>query len=115
MWLRTTMNYQYKNGGTFNQSVKTLFKDGGIPRFYRGYSAAVAIGPLSRFGDTAANSYVTSIFEKTTIPITIQTFCGSTVAGFMEIIFNAYRCLKNQFTSKWKIRIKYFKNKNDKS
>ena len=25
MWLRTTMNYQYKNGGTFNQSLKTCF------------------------------------------------------------------------------------------
>ena len=50
------MNYQYKNGGTTLQAWKTLYKEGGLVRFYRGYFAALAQGPLSRFGDTAANT-----------------------------------------------------------
>ena len=32
-----------------------LYKDGGVRRFYRGVGPALLQGPLSRFGDTAAN------------------------------------------------------------
>ena len=35
MWLRTTMNYQFKNGGGTKDTIKLLYKDGGIRRFYR--------------------------------------------------------------------------------
>lgn len=111
MWLRTTMNYQYKNGGKFSQSVKTLFKDGGIPRFYRGYSAAIAIGPLSRFGDTAANAYVTSIFEKTTIPITIQTFCGSSVAALWRSFLMPIDAIKTSLQVNGKSGLNILKTK----
>jgi len=38
------------------QAFKTLYKEGGFVRFYRGYFAALAQGPLSRVGDTAANT-----------------------------------------------------------
>ena len=31
MWLRTTMNYQFKNGGGTINTLKTLYKQGGIP------------------------------------------------------------------------------------
>ena len=55
MWLRTTMNYQFKNGGSTFQTIKLLYKEGGIPRFYRGVSFALINAPLSRFGDTASN------------------------------------------------------------
>ena len=56
MWLRTTMNYQYANGGTLGNAISTLYKEGGIGRFYRGVGFAVIQNPLSRFGDTAANT-----------------------------------------------------------
>ena len=49
MWLRTTMNYQYRYGtgkGTLN-TMKKLYNQGGLLRFYRGYSAAIMIGPIS--------------------------------------------------------------------
>ena len=36
MWLRTPVNHQYRNGGTFTSTVKTLYREGGILRFYRG-------------------------------------------------------------------------------
>lgn len=55
MWLRTTMNYQYRYGTTTSQAIKTLYNQGGIVRFYRGLGPALFQGPLSRFGDTAAN------------------------------------------------------------
>jgi len=58
MWLRTTINYQYKHGGTFSNTFKLLYKQGGIPRFYRGVSVAIIQAPLSRFGDTAMNTGV---------------------------------------------------------
>lgn len=56
MWMRTTVNYQYRNGTSFPVALKTLYADGGIPRFYRGVLPALIQGPLSRFGDTAANT-----------------------------------------------------------
>jgi len=63
MWLRTVMNYQYVNGGTMMGAITTLFKEGGIPRFYKGVSFAIVQNPLSRFGDTAANTGVLALME----------------------------------------------------
>ena len=111
MWLRTTMNYQYKNSGSFNQSIKDLYKNGGIPRFYRGYTAAIAIGPLSRFGDTAANCYITSIFQKTTIPITIQTFCGSCAAALWRSFLMPIDALKTSLQVNGKSGLTILKTK----
>lgn len=62
MWLRTTMNYQFKNGGNTLDTIKLLNKDGGFTRFYRGYFFALMNGPLSRFGDTAMNQFATNYF-----------------------------------------------------
>src|SRR6476659_10923561 len=50
MWLRTTVNYQYRNGTSFPIALRTLYADGGVPRFYRGLVPALFQGPLSRFG-----------------------------------------------------------------
>ena len=55
MWLRTAMNYQYRYGGDLISSLKKLYSEGGIPRFYQGLPFAIIQGPLTRFGDTAAN------------------------------------------------------------
>jgi hypothetical protein len=63
MWMRTTVNYQYRNGGTFVSSLRALYADGGVPRFYRGVLPALVQGPLSRFGDTAANTGVLTLLN----------------------------------------------------
>lgn len=61
MWMRTTVNFQYRYGmGTF-EAMRHLYNDGGrglggIRRFYQGIGPALFQGPLSRFGDTAANA-----------------------------------------------------------
>lgn len=44
-------------------AITTLFKEGGIPRFYKGVSFAIVQNPLSRFGDTAANTGVLALME----------------------------------------------------
>ena len=56
MWLRTTMNYQYRYGSTLKDALFTLWGEGGIGRLYQGLPFAIVQGPLSRFGDTAANA-----------------------------------------------------------
>jgi len=89
MWMRTTMNYQFKNGGGFIETLKLLYKNGGIVRFYRGIVPALVIGPISRFGDTAANMYATTLFKNHPslqhLPIFLQTSLGSLMAGFWRI------------------------------
>lgn len=111
MWLRTTMNYQYKYGGGFTNSLKTLYKDGGISRFYRGYSAAIAIGPLSRFGDTASNAYILSLFENSSVPISIQTLCGSIIASSWRAFLMPIDAIKTTLQVKGKPGLTILKKK----
>ena len=68
MWLRTTMNYQYRYGTSTFNAMNTLYNNGGIRRFYRGYLPALTIGPLARFGDTMMNSYAINSLEQTNLP-----------------------------------------------
>ena len=79
------MNYQFKNGGGFLPTLRTLYKEGGIVRFYRGIVPALVIGPISRFGDTAMNMFATSLSQNNEtlkkMPIFVQTSIGSVLAG----------------------------------
>ena len=90
MWLRTTVNYQYRYGTSTMAAFRTLYRDGGIPRFYRGIGPALLQGPLSRFGDTAANAGMLSLldsFEETrNIPIGIKTIAASLSAAAFRIV-----------------------------
>ena len=85
MWLRTIVNYQYRNGGTFKNTVKILYSDGGIPRFYRGVGFALLNAPLSRFGDTAMNTLVNTALQDSTLGVVEKTFMGSCGAGLWRI------------------------------
>lgn len=90
MWLRTTVNYQYRYGKTTREAMRHLYADGGIPRFYRGFGPALLQAPLSRFGDTAANAGVLSLlnqYESTkNLPVTAKTFAASTSAATFRIL-----------------------------
>jgi len=86
MWLRTTMNYQYANGTTMTDTFKTLYKNGGIKRFYKGYSVALLQGPLSRFGDTAANMGVLELTKDMDIPIYQKTALASITAASWRFV-----------------------------
>jgi hypothetical protein len=83
MWLRTTMNYQVKNGGSFLEVLQKLWAEGGLARLYRGLLPwAIFQAPLSRFGDVAANEMVLNVMGKLfpAVPVSITTF-GASMAG----------------------------------
>jgi hypothetical protein len=88
MWMRTTMNYQFKNGGTFILTLMKLYSEGGLSRFYRGLVPALILGPIARFGDTAANMLSRNLFKGhhlTHLPIFVQTSFGSILAGMWRL------------------------------
>ena len=89
MWMRTTINYQYRNGTSTTVALKTLYKEGGIPRFYRGLVPALIQGPMSRFGDTAANTgalvFLESFEETENMASWQKTFFASTAAALFRI------------------------------
>ena len=92
MWMRTTVNYQYRYGTGTITAIKTLYEDGGrgfkgITRFYRGLVPALFQGPLSRFGDTAANTgtlVILNEYESTKglAPWMKTAFCSLSAAGW---------------------------------
>eukprot|EP00920_Eleutheroschizon_duboscqi_P024482 GHVT01060832.1.p1 GENE.GHVT01060832.1~~GHVT01060832.1.p1 ORF type:complete len:342 (-),score=78.40 GHVT01060832.1:3410-4435(-) len=90
MWLRTTMNYQYRYGGTTMGAISTLWNQGGVFRFYRGLIPALMQSPLSRFGDTAANVGVLSVLdasEKTNgLPVALKTALASCGAAAWRLV-----------------------------
>ena len=94
MWLRTVMNYQYKNGGTFKEVFLKLYKEGGIKRFYSGIIPALIQGPLCRFGDTFSNAIILNILKNYNLPIFIKTGLASTTAGLIRIILSPVDILK---------------------
>lgn len=89
MWIRTTINYQYRYGTDTMTAFRTLYKEGGIPRFYRGLAPALVQGPLSRFGDTAANTGMLAAldaFESTeNLPVGVKTIAASVAAAGFRI------------------------------
>jgi len=83
MWMRTIMNYQYRYGGTFTETVQKLWAEGGVPRFYRGLAPGLIQAPVSRFGDTAANDGALAALEHTSLPTAAKTMIASAgAAGF---------------------------------
>lgn len=90
MPLRSTMNYQYRYGNTSTgTAIRTLYADGGVRRFYRGIGPALFQGPLSRFGDTAANSGMLTLldsFDNTKdLPVGVKTAAASGCAAAWRI------------------------------
>jgi len=90
MWLRTSMNRQYRYGGNLQSSLKALWEEGRIPRLYQGLPFALIQGPLTRFGDTAANVGILALLESTpetqALPLPLKTLAGSIAAGTWRII-----------------------------
>jgi predicted PurR-regulated permease PerM len=63
MWLRTIVNYQYRYGSNFIQSLSHLYSNGGISRLYSGLGFALVQAPISRFVSTAANDGVHNLIK----------------------------------------------------
>eukprot|EP00607_Mallomonas_marina_P005558 CAMPEP_0182427398 /NCGR_PEP_ID=MMETSP1167-20130531/17142_1 /TAXON_ID=2988 /ORGANISM="Mallomonas Sp, Strain CCMP3275" /LENGTH=290 /DNA_ID=CAMNT_0024609601 /DNA_START=138 /DNA_END=1007 /DNA_ORIENTATION=- len=90
MWIRTTINYQYRYGTSTTQAFKNLYADGGILRFYRGLAPALLQGPLSRFGDTAANTGTLAALDAwevtEALPVGLKTVAASVAAAMFRIL-----------------------------
>jgi len=90
MWLRTIMNYQYRYGGSLSSALTKLYGEGGIPRLYQGLPFAIVQGPITRFGDTAANMGMLALLESLPqtayLPLFVRTGAGSLAAGAFRIL-----------------------------
>jgi hypothetical protein len=82
------MNYQYKHGCSLTVAFKVLYDQGGVRRFYSGYSIAVFQAPLGRFFDTAANSAL-ALFALypafDSVPIFVKTMAASATAASFKV------------------------------
>jgi len=98
MWLRTTMNYQYRHGSSTCAAMRTLYAQGGVPRFYQGLPYALLQTPLSRFGDTAANTGVlallSSIAAGGALPVALRTALASAAAALWRVAITPLDTLK---------------------
>jgi len=76
-------------GTDFRTAIKTLYADGGVGRFYRGVGPALMQGPLSRFGDTAANVGMLAMLDANpstkSLPIGIKTLGASASAAAFRV------------------------------
>uniref|UniRef100_A0A7S2WKN1 Mitochondrial carrier protein n=1 Tax=Rhizochromulina marina TaxID=1034831 RepID=A0A7S2WKN1_9STRA len=98
MWLRTTMNFQYRHGGSIPQVMRALYREGGIPRFYQGLSFAIFQGPLARFGATAANEGMLFLVSSAGVSsgpgLALATAAASVVAGLWRLLIIPLDTLK---------------------
>ena len=105
------MNYQYRYGTSTTQAIYTLYADGGWTRYYQGLTAALVQGPVSRFGDTAANAGILALLQSNTymknLPYLIQTVFASLAAAAFRMILTPIDTLKTTLQTQgepgWKI------------
>ncbi|TPX69330.1 hypothetical protein SpCBS45565_g02529 [Spizellomyces sp. 'palustris'] len=100
------MNYQYRYGTTTTQALQTLYKDGKILRFYKGIGPALIQGPLSRFGDTAANAFAMSLLESSDLthdlPVAVKTIGASAAAASFRMLLTPIDTLKTTLQTQGK-------------
>ena len=98
MPLRTIMNYQYRYGTTMSQATRTLYTDGGWTRYYQGLTAALIQGPMSRFGDTAANVGILALLKSNkylkNLPPLAKTVFASVAAALFRMILTPVDTVK---------------------
>lgn len=98
MPIRTVMNYQYCYGTSLTQATRTLYADGGWTRYYQGLLAALIQGPVSRFGDTAANAGILALLESNgfmkKLPALIKTVFASLAAAAFRMILTPVDTVK---------------------
>ncbi|KAI0084527.1 mitochondrial carrier [Irpex rosettiformis] len=98
MPIRTIMNYQYRYGTSLTQATRTLYADGGWTRYYQGLAAALIQGPVSRFGDTAANAGILALLESNgfmkKLPSLVKTVFASLAAAAFRIILTPVDTVK---------------------
>jgi hypothetical protein len=87
MWLRTVMNHQYRHGGSTLATFATLWREGGVPRFYSGLTAALIQGPMSRGVAAAANFATIALLAQSPITAELPTFVKTTLSSIGVALF----------------------------
>jgi hypothetical protein len=100
------MNYQYRYGATMTQATKTLYADGGWTRYYQGLTAALFQGPVSRFGDTAANAGILALLQSNsymkTLPPLVKTMFASVTAACFRMTLTPVDTIKTTMQTQGK-------------
>jgi hypothetical protein len=111
--LRTVMNYQHRYGTTSTQAAHTLYNDGGWTRYYQGLTAALIQGPVSRFGDTAANAGILALLESNPymreLPSLLKTAVASLAAAAFRMILTPIDTVKTTLQTQGRSGIKILK------
>jgi len=106
MPLRTVMNYQYRFGTSTTTAIRTLYADGGYPRYYQGLSAALVQGPVSRFGDTAANAGILALLQSNrymkNLPVAFKTVFASLAAASFRMVLTPVDTVKTTMQTQGK-------------
>lgn len=112
MWLRTTINYQYRYGMPMREAMKKLWQEGGVRRFYRGFGPALIQAPTSRFIDTSVNAGMLSLLsENDTMPLGLKTACASVVVGACKMSLMPIDTLKTMMQVEGRNGKQLLKNK----
>lgn len=85
---------EYRFGGTLRNASSTLWADGKVPRLYAGLAAALFQGPLSRFGDTAANAGIIALLESVDLPVLVKTVFASAASATFRMTLTPIDALK---------------------
>ncbi|KAA1474392.1 mitochondrial carrier [Dentipellis sp. KUC8613] len=106
MPLRTIMNYQYRYGTTTTHATLTLWREGGFSRYYQGLLAALIQGPVSRFGDTAANAGILALLSSNTfmrsLPTVVKSVFASVAAALFRMILTPIDTVKTTLQTQGK-------------
>ena len=111
MWLRTTVNYQYRTGHNMSTSFRNLYQEGGIRRFYRGVGPALIQAPMSRFGDTATNALVMGQLDAYDLPVWIKTAGASITAASWRLFLMPIDTLKTSLQVNGQSGVQILKDK----
>ena len=100
------MNYQYRYGTTTIEAIKTLYDDGGWSRYYQGLTAALVQGPVSRFGDTAANAGILALLQSNPymrgFPTLVKTIFASLAAAAFRMVLTPIDTVKTTLQTQGK-------------
>jgi hypothetical protein len=90
MSLRTVMNHQYRHGGSLTKTITKLYREGGLPRFYSGFTAAMFEAPLSRGVGAAANYATLHLLAQSgagDLPVVVKTAASSVFVASFRMVY----------------------------
>jgi hypothetical protein len=100
LWLRTTLNYQYTNGISTTNALRTLYNQGGVARFYRGYIPALMLASSARFTDAFANVGVLEMTKNSSFQLYTKTAISSIIAGCSRTLLMPLDVIKTNYQVK---------------